>query len=298
VWPLLKALLLFLTFTVLADTVGLPVVRRLARRNKHGRPSGTSPRASPFLLIFARFIAFLIGASAETGAAVGGARFVPVGNVKSIRLSSSARQAAKSLSGADAEEVEILKKAREIEAGWAIEFPGYEDSCRNEAAHALVAHHFGATVLDTHVKPEGSGMLQWVLPSPRPTSQDEAWMRICIAMAGNVQDHLDDRHDAGSAKDMQQITEHVAVLLSIGQKPPGGVPRSFDSIFGAARQQIREILSGRTNEVNLLAQAIAAHGYYPGHWIHAELRTKRESAETRVVRCKAADGLDAHTTRN
>jgi hypothetical protein len=117
-------------------------------------------------------------------------------------------------------------------------------------------------------------------------------------MAGNVQDHLDDRHDAGSAKDMQQITEHVAVLLSIGQKPPGGVPRSFDSIFGAARQQIREILSGRTNEVNLLAQAIAAHGYYPGHWIHAELRTKRESAETRVVRCKAADGLDAHTTRN
>jgi hypothetical protein len=75
-------------------------------------------------------------------------------------------------------------------------------------------------------------------------------MRICIAMAGNVQDHLDDRHDAGSAKDMQQITEHVAVLLSIGQKPPGGVPRSFDSIFGAARQQIREILSGRTNEVN------------------------------------------------
>jgi hypothetical protein len=30
VWPLLKALLLFLTFTVLADTVGLPVVRALA----------------------------------------------------------------------------------------------------------------------------------------------------------------------------------------------------------------------------------------------------------------------------
>lgn len=97
---------------------------------------------------------------------------------------------------------------------------------------------------------------------------------------------------------MQQITESVAALLSIGRDPPCGGPLSFDSIIGAARQQTREILSGRTNEVNLLAQAVEVHGYLPGHRIHAELRTIRESAETWAVRSNATDGLDAHTAPN
>lgn len=274
--------MLFLTFAVVADTLGLPVVRALASSTPEQAWEATRHIATGFFfcLIFARLIVFLIGKNAEAGTAVGGTRFVSVGNVKSVGLSSSARQAARSLCGADADEAEILRKACEIEAGWAVEFLGYEGSCRHEAAHALVAHHFGATVLEAHVKPDGSGYVQWVLPSPRPTSQDEAWMRICIAMAGNVQDHLDDRHNAGSTKDMQQITENVAALLSIGQEPTNGGRLSFDGIIGAARQQTREILSGRTSEVSLLAQAIEAQGYLPGHRIHAELRTKRESAET------------------
>lgn len=152
-----------------------------------------------FFLIFGRFIAFLIGKSAGPGTAVVGAGCMPIAKVKSASLSTSARQAARSLCGADVDEAEILSKAREIETGWEDEFLRYEDSCRHEAAHALVAHHFGATVLEAPVRPDGSGHVQWALPSPRPTGQDEAWMRICIAMAGNVQDHLDDRHNAGSA---------------------------------------------------------------------------------------------------
>lgn len=155
-------------------------------------------------------MAFLIGKSAEAGTAVVGAGFMPISKAKPAKPSSSARRAARSLCGA--------------EVGWEDEFLRYEDSCRHEAAHAIVAHHFGATVLEAHVKPDGSGHVQWALPSPRPTSQDEARMRICIAMAGNVQDRLDNRHNAGSTKDMQQITGNVAALLSIGQEPHGEDP--------------------------------------------------------------------------
>jgi hypothetical protein len=296
VWPLLKALALFFAFKLMADAVGLPVVLALASSTPEQAWEAILQIATVvfLLVIHVRFIAFLIGRSAET--AVGG--FLPARMVHSAGLNGSARQAARSLCGVDADEAEILSKAREIEAGWEASDLRYEDSCRHEAAHAIVAHEFGATVLKAHVDPDGSGQVHWVLPSPRPNGHDEAWMRICIALAGNAQDHLENRQNAGSAKDLQQIMENVAALLSIGQEPPGGGPLSFDGIIGAARQQTREILGRRAKEVNLLARGLEVHGYLPGHQIHADLRTEHEPTKILAGPSEAADRLDAHTTPN
>lgn len=128
----------------------------------------------------------------------------------------------------------------------------------HEAAHAVVAHHFGC-VLEVTIKASEAfaGHTRYVSPKPEKPDQEVAWTELCVALAGRVSDQNAGRFLAGSNGDMERSVSRAATVIATGMKPAGyDDSLTIDALLVGATGLVRGILDRRAADVNALAAAL------------------------------------------
>jgi hypothetical protein len=131
-----------------------------------------------------------------------------------------------------------------------------ERRARHEAAHAVVAHAMGCTVLAATVEPgpANEGRVQFVLPIPRLPAHDSAWVSMVSVLAGRVVDHERGAFDEGSTQDVWQASHDAAVIISAGRAPRGYQGKlSTDGLLAAAGELCGQIVQHNWLVIDMLA---------------------------------------------
>lgn len=184
-----------------------------------------------------------------------------------------AREAARALHGPQATTEEINKAAETIADGWSGR-PSLtrRQASRHEAAHAVVAHHFGAIIMGSSVDEGGNGEVSFVVP-PRPlTAAEDSWMRLCIALAGNVLDHAEESHNVGSALDYAEAHAQAVALISTGQAPAElSGTLTIENILETGRESVLRILAPQNSAIYEIARQLEAQGELTGFEVNTIL---------------------------
>lgn len=140
--------------------------------------------------------------------------------------------------------------------------PTLEQVARHEAAHAVVAHHAGATVASVMVVDPVVRRAGWLgetvcVPSPASGPGERVWVSLLTALAGPIQDGLDESPARGDDVDGLDALKAATVLWVNGHRLPGGVtPDGVQGYLDAARAQVRSILAAHVDQVGRLARVV------------------------------------------
>lgn len=146
---------------------------------------------------------------------------------------------------------------------------------RHEAAHAVVAHSLGHTILsaDIHHAGDRSGRVESVPPLPSRGAGPDLWDALTITVAGNVLDLAEGRHHAGSRDDIQLAEATAAALISTGHAPdPDAPPRTIARATDTARARANWILIAHKGQIDALAAALIERRALTGRQVHELLQ--------------------------
>ncbi|WP_147794720.1 hypothetical protein [Cellulomonas sp. Y8] len=141
-----------------------------------------------------------------------------------------------------------------------------ERVARHEAAHAVVAHAMGATLLMVRAVPndESAGRCSWSAKSEKCAS-DEAWRELCSAVAGAVEVTEGAHAWPGSRDDWGQAAAAAMFIASSGGRPVGFAgPLSVDRLLEAARGHAAALLAANAPALDELTAALVARGTLDG----------------------------------
>ncbi|MFE5309894.1 hypothetical protein [Isoptericola sp. NPDC056605] len=151
---------------------------------------------------------------------------------------------------------------------------GRESFARHEAAHAVVGHVIGCTVLQADIRATETtgGQTHSILPVPFPAEHDAAWIRMRSGLAGRAIDILSGQHDHGSTNDVESATKDAAIIVSTGLRPTGYTgPLTTDSLLAAASSEARRILLAHQDVVDAIASALMEKEVLGSHDLRALL---------------------------
>ena len=167
-----------------------------------------------------------------------------------------------------------LRPAWEASRG-RIDGPG---RARHEAAHAVVAHSLGHTILSADIRHAGDrgGRVESVPPLPSRGAGPDLWDALTITVAGNVLDLAEGRHNISSRDDIRAAETIAAAMISTGHAPdPDAPPRTIARAADDARARANWILITHKNRVNALAAALIERRALTGRQVHDLLRPER-----------------------
>lgn len=124
----------------------------------------------------------------------------------------------------------------------------------HEAAHALVGHVRGATVLSMTMNPLGSGYTRcaYGMDNTDPAEVSATYRTLAlVALAGWTQDA--DHPNTGASGDWTDFTDYAYRCVSMGQAA------SFDEFFDGALVEVRTILGEHRPALETLAEALLEH---------------------------------------
>lgn len=151
---------------------------------------------------------------------------------------------------------------------------------RHEAAHAVVAHSLGHTILSADIRHAGdrSGRVESVPPLPSRGMGPDLWDELTIAMAGSALDLAEGRHHVGSRDDIQMAEATAAALISTNHTPEGadGPPGTIARATAAARARAARILTDHRDQVDILATALIERRALTGRQVHDLLQHQPE----------------------
>ncbi|MGF0118812.1 hypothetical protein ACQFYA_21165 [Promicromonospora sp. Marseille-Q5078] len=164
---------------------------------------------------------------------------------------------------------------------------GPESCARHEAAHAVVGHMIGCTVLraDVHMTEMRGGQTHSILPVPFPAEHDAAWIRMRSGLAGRAIDVLSGQHDHGSTNDVESAVKDAAIIVSTGLRPTGYTgPLTTDALLAAASAEARRILLAHQCVVDAIASALLEREVLGSHDLRALLPDPRTMSSSPAVR--------------
>ena len=149
---------------------------------------------------------------------------------------------------------------------------------RHEAAHAVVAHSLGHTILSADIRHAGDrgGRVESVPPLPSRGAGPDLWDALTITVAGNVLDLAEGRHNISSRDDIRAAETIAAAMISTGHAPdPDAPPRTIARAADDARARANWILITHKSQVNALAAALIERRALTGRQVHDLLRPER-----------------------
>lgn len=157
---------------------------------------------------------------------------------------------------------EIRRTAEKIaEATPPRHWSGTSRRARHEAAHALIAHLSGGTIISAHIVHDENvaigGSVHSSGDGTGATGDETEWSAAKIAIAGDVQDGLDGVRDWGARTDMEQGAGRLTQLLAWGVAPAGhDRPLTYEGLLLTARVEVEKLLRQHADVVAAIAQRL------------------------------------------
>ena len=134
---------------------------------------------------------------------------------------------------------------------------------RHEAAHAVIAHALGGTVMaaDIHQKGDAGGSVEALPPIPSISPEHTMWTRLQIAVAGAAQDVTDGNLNYGSSSDINKALYQATMLTAAGWTPEGYTgPLNPNSLMAYAIETDKQLLAQRQDATTAIEKALHRQG--------------------------------------
>lgn len=142
---------------------------------------------------------------------------------------------------------------------------------RHEAAHAVITHVLGGTVMSADVRDRGNtaGRVESFPPIPSAGPAHTMWVRLQIAVAGAAQDTLDGILNAGSSTDIDKALRQAVSLTAAAWTPDGyaGALNPGDLIIYAIETDKR-LLAERQDAIAAIEKALTDKDKLAGVEVH------------------------------
>lgn len=142
---------------------------------------------------------------------------------------------------------------------------------RHEAAHAVITHVLGGTVMsaDVHQQGDVGGSVEYFPPIPSAGPAHTMWVRLQIAVAGAAQDTIDGILNAGSSTDIDKAVCQAVTLTAAAWTPDGytGPPNPSDLITHAIEVD-KKLLAERQHAVAAIETALTDKDKLAGVEVH------------------------------
>ena len=142
---------------------------------------------------------------------------------------------------------------------------------RHEAAHAVITHALGGTVMsaDVHWKGNVGGNVEYFPPIPSAGSAHTMWARLQINVAGAAQDTIDGILNNGSSNDIDRA-QYQATMLTAAAWTPNGYTGSLSAgdLITYAIESNKQLLTDRQDAVAAIEKALTDKDELTGIKIH------------------------------
>ena len=142
---------------------------------------------------------------------------------------------------------------------------------RHEAAHAVITHALGGTVMSADVRDRGDvgGSVEYFPPIPSAGPAHTMWVRLQIAVAGAAQDTIDGILNAGSSTDIDKALRQAVTLTAAAWTPNSyiGAPTPGDLIAYAIATN-KNLLAQRQDAISAIEKALTDKDKLTGVEVH------------------------------
>lgn len=142
---------------------------------------------------------------------------------------------------------------------------------RHEAAHAVIAHALGGTVIsvDIHWIGHVGGSVEAVPPIPSAGPAHTMWVQLQIAVAGAAQDTIDDIVNYGSNSDIDKALCQAVTLTAAAWTPDGyNGPLNPGDLITYAIETDKQLLEARQHAVAAIETALTDKDELTGVEVH------------------------------
>ena len=157
---------------------------------------------------------------------------------------------------------------------------------RHEAAHAVITHALGGTVMsaDIHQKGNVGGSVEYLPPIPSAGPAHTMWVRLQIAVAGAVQDTLDGILSTGSSSDIDKALCQATMLTAASWTPDSytGSLTPSDLITHAIETN-KKLLTRRQDAIAAIEKALTDKAELTGVEVHRILDDLADISRVSVV---------------
>ena len=157
---------------------------------------------------------------------------------------------------------------------------------RHEAAHAVITHALGGTVMsaDIHQKGNVGGSVEYLPPIPSAGPAHTMWVRLQIAVAGAVQDTIDGILSTGSSSDIDKALCQATMLTAASWTPDSytGSLTPSDLITHAIETD-KKLLTRRQDAIAAIEKALTDKAELTGVEVHRILDDLADISRVSVV---------------
>lgn len=157
---------------------------------------------------------------------------------------------------------------------------------RHEAAHAVITHALGGTVMsaDIHQKGNVGGSVEYLPPIPSAGPAHTMWVRLQIAVAGAAQDTLDGILSTGSSSDIDKALCQATMLTAASWTPDSytGSLTPSDLITHAIETN-KKLLTRRQDAIAAIEKALTDKAELTGVEVHRILDDLADISRVSVV---------------
>lgn len=142
---------------------------------------------------------------------------------------------------------------------------------RHEAAHAVITHALGGTVMsaDIHQKGHVSGSVEYLPPIPSAGPAHTMWVRLQIAVAGAAQDTIDGILNASSSTDIDKAQRQATMLTAASWTPNDYTgPLTPSDLITHAIETDKQILAERQDAIVAIEKALTDKTELTGVEVH------------------------------
>ena len=142
---------------------------------------------------------------------------------------------------------------------------------RHEAAHAVITHALGGTVMSANVHQQGDvgGNVEYFPPIPSSGPAHTMWVRLQITVAGAAQDTSDGILNAGSSKDIDKALCQAVTLTTAAWTPDGyNGPLNPSDLITYAIETDKQLLAERQHAVAAIEMALTDKDKLTGVEVH------------------------------
>lgn len=142
---------------------------------------------------------------------------------------------------------------------------------RHEAAHAVITHALGGTVMsaDIHQKGHVSGSVEYLPPIPSAGPAHTMWVRLQIAVAGATQDTIDGILNTGSSTDIDKAQRQAVTLTAASWTPDSYTgPLTPSDLITHAIETNKKLLTRRQDAIAAIEKALTDKDNLTGVEVH------------------------------
>lgn len=142
---------------------------------------------------------------------------------------------------------------------------------RHEAAHAVITHALGGTVMSADVRDRGDvgGNVEYFPPIPSSGPAHTMWVRLQITVAGAAQDTIDGIVNYGASKDIDKALCQAVTLTAAAWTPNGYTgPLNPGDLIAYAIEVDKQLLEERQHAVTAIEKAFNDKDELTGVEVH------------------------------